>query len=106
MVRLRALLLLVIVLPPCGTGQLASTTAPVSSPSALGKATVPLATPPWLRPTPTVSMPPTQPPPSPMATTTPTATALPAPHWSLVLQLLRNGEAIAEGATMQELAVY
>lgn len=58
MVRLRALLLLVIVLPPCGTGQLASTTAPVSSPSALGKATVPLATPPWLRPTPTVSMPP------------------------------------------------
>ena len=107
MVRLRALLLLVIVLPACGTGQLANTTAPVPSPTALGKVTVPLATPPSLRPTPTVPMStPTPLPPSPMAAATPTATALPAPHWSLVLQLLRDGEVIAEGATMQELAVY
>lgn len=47
---------------------------------------------------------PTQLPPPPTAAPTPTAVALPAPRWSLVLQLLRDRQVVAEGSSTDQFA--
>ncbi|MCM8747891.1 hypothetical protein NET02_01880 [Thermomicrobiaceae bacterium CFH 74404] len=117
MTRRCALLLLVFILFACVPGRseadstvtrladdLATATEPIETPPPASTPSPPAATP---TAAPTAPPPaPTQSPPTPTVAPSPTATVLPAPRWSLLLQLLRDGQVIAEGATSHELASY